>query len=532
MRRPTARGTSVAVALSILAVTVVVLAVARSSPGGHPGRSAATAGRGGDAPRTASHRAGRPAGGPRLLPTPAPTGTPVSVFVAGGPQGPPVPRDFLGLSFETGDIPQLAGYVAGGGAAGGKLAALLRSLGPGVLRLGGVSADLNSAWSQSGVAPPHWASTAITSADLAGIATLTHQTGWPVLLTVNLGHYDPATAAREVAVASALLGSDLAGVELGNEPDAYIRKGLRAPGWDFAAYQPQAAAYRAAIAAAAPGVPIAGPDPSSGLPGLRWERAAARTLRPALLTDHYYPLSRCGSTPTVGELLSPLTRAAERAMLARMVAIARARATPLRLDETNNVSCEGQPGVSDTFAAALWALDFTVRAMNAGVSGVNFHDLLHKPGAYSPLVARGRRGRAEDLHANPEWYALLAARTLPGGRHLRVQVAGAPAGELSAGALREPDGSLALVLVDFAPPGSPPLAVRLGLPAHFASGSILRLTAPSPTATSGVRLGGRAVAPDGSWTPPAALPGVYRGGGSPALQMAPSSAAVVTLRPG
>jgi hypothetical protein len=94
-----------------------------------------------------------------------------------------------------------------------------------VLRFGGVSADLYSAWSEAGVAPPRWARTAITSADLAGIATLARQTGWRVLLTVNLGHYDPAAAAREVAAAHTLLGSDLAGVELSNEPDAYVRKG-------------------------------------------------------------------------------------------------------------------------------------------------------------------------------------------------------------------------------------------------------------------------------------------------------------------
>jgi hypothetical protein len=564
MRRPSARGVSLAAALAVLALALVVLVIARSSPSGHSQRSAADA-HGGDGPHTTSHRGVGPAAGPRLLRAAAPSGAPVSVVVADDPQGPPVPRDFLGLSFEVGEIPRLAGYATadgpgsgsngggstgggpgddatGGGPGDGELAALLRSLGSGVLRLGGVSADLYSAWSQPGLPPPRWARTAITSADLARIAALARATGWHVLLTVNLGHYDPAAAAREVAAARALLGSDLAGVELGNEPDAYVGKGLRARGWNFAAYRPQAAAYRAAIAAVAPGVAIAGPDPSSGLPGLRWVRAAARTLRPALLTDHYYPLSSCGSTPTVAELLSPVTRAAESAMLARMAAIARAHATPLRLDETNNVSCEGQPGVSDSFASALWALDFVVRAMDAGLAGIDFHDLLNRPDAYSPLVIRHRpdgtdvAGRAGTLHANPEWYALLAARSLPGGRPLPTHVAGAPAVQLSAGALREPDGSLALVLVDFEPPGSQPLAVRLRLPGRFADGSVLRLTAPSPTATGGVRLGGRAVAPDGSWTTPSALPGVHRGlrgwAGSLSLQMSPSSAAIMTLRPG
>ena len=53
----------------------------------------------------------------------------------GGPGG------FLGLSFEVGSLGQLAGY-----ADSGDLVTLLRSLGPGVMRFGGVTADKNVAW--------------------------------------------------------------------------------------------------------------------------------------------------------------------------------------------------------------------------------------------------------------------------------------------------------------------------------------------------------------------------------------------------
>ncbi len=224
-------------------------------------------------------------------------------------------------------------------------------------------------------------------------------------------------------------------------------------------------------------------------------------------------------------------RRSESEVLAKAMAVARAYATPLRVDETNDISCEGQPGVSNTFAAALWALDYTARAMAAGVAGVNFHDLIDKPGAYSPLVASTPKALASGaLHAAPEWYALLATRALLGSRPLPASVAGAPPGELSASAVRAPDGRVRLVLVDYDPPGSAPLAVRLRVPRNLAGGSVLRLTGPSPAATAGVRLGGREVAPDGAWTP-AALPAVSGRAGSLAVQMNPSSAAVVTLSP-
>ncbi|MGH2855326.1 MAG: glycosyl hydrolase family 79 C-terminal domain-containing protein, partial [Solirubrobacteraceae bacterium] len=471
-----------------------------------------------------------PAGGPARSSTPAPRGRPVSVSVAARPAGPVVSADFMGLSFELRSLPAIAGY-----ASRGNLVTLMRSLGPGVMRFGGISADEQAAWvgrGEAGSALPGWAHTAIDESDLSGLAALARATGWRVLLTVNLGHYDPAAAAQEAAAAHALLGSYLVGIEIGNEPDLFPRKHLRPPGAGVTAYLPQAAAYRAAIAAAAPGVPIAGPDPSTGVQGLRWVRAAASTLHPQLLTDHYYPLSSCGEQPTISELLSPTVRRSESEVLQQTMALARAYATPLRMDETNDISCEGQPGVSDTFAAALWALDYTARAMAAGVAGVNFHDLIDRPRAYSPLLAPTLGALAAGaLHAAPEWYGLLAAHTLVGGRTLPTSVAGAAPGELSASAVRAPDGRVRLVLVDYDHPGSPPLAVRLRVPRGLAVGRILRLTAPSPAATSGVRLGGREVAPDGTWTPPHALPAVHGRAGSLAVQMDPSSAAVVTLSP-
>ncbi len=528
---------------------------------------------------------------PALLAAPRPIGLPVSVAIGARPLAPSAPPDFLGLSFELRSLPVIARYATepDHGTAprttASDLVTLLRSLGPGVLRFGGASADEQVAWVAAGASLPRWAGTAVTASDLTGLAALARESGWRVLLTVNLGHYDPAAAAQEAAAAHAALGPALAGIELGNEPDMYAAKGLRPRGWgptsagarqpppdrartaayrtQAAPYRTQAAAYRAAIGVAAPGVSIVGPDASTGMPGLAWARFAARTLHPALLTDHYYPLSSCGYRPTLGELLSPNVRRAEDAMLAKQVAIARAAATPLRVDETNSVSCEGRPGVSDTLASALWALDYSAHAITAGLAGVNFHDLLTKPGAYSPLLAPSPAALAAGaLHAQPEWYALLAADQLRGARPLPTSVGGAEPGALGASAFRGPDGRLRLVLVDYNQPGSRPLAVRLGIArqAHGATrvgkpgdrgasnetrvsdtpsgagvyprGSVLRLTGPSPGATGGIRLGGRTVTAAGDWSAPPALPAVYAHAGTLSVQLNPSSAAIVTLYPG
>ncbi len=44
-----------------------------------------------------------------------------------------------------------------------------------------------------------------------------------------------------------------------------------------------------------------------------------------------------------------------------------------RVNEMNSVDGGGQPGTSDSFAAALWAIDIMFEFANAGVDGVNWH---------------------------------------------------------------------------------------------------------------------------------------------------------------
>src|SRR5947209_6301418 len=120
-----------------------------------------------------------------------------------------VPQDFLGLSFEVAAVPRLTRY-----ASTGNLEPLMRSLGRGVLRLGGVTADSRAYWAGGGRPVPDWGRVAIRPADLAGIGRLARATRWRVVLTVNLAHYDAQAAAEEVAAAKSVLGASLAGVEI------------------------------------------------------------------------------------------------------------------------------------------------------------------------------------------------------------------------------------------------------------------------------------------------------------------------------
>ena len=450
---------------------------------------------------------------------------PLAVDVGTRALGPPVPPDFLGLSYEIRDIAQVGNF-----AQGGNLVGFLRSLGTGILRFGGATADTRSAWSADGTQPP-WATAVVRPADLDAIAKLSALSRWRVLLTVNLGHFDPTAAQQETSYAALAMGSNLAGVEFGNEPDALARPdGLRALPWTFNEYRPQVDAYRAAISAVAPTVPYVGPDQASGRSGLGWLVDDAMLERPALLTAHYYPLAWCvGYLPTLADLLSPRMHAAEARMLPRIAAVARRHRIPLRIDETNDISCGGEPGVSNTFSSALWATDFLARTMTLGIAGINFHGHLGNPTGYSPLVAANDALlRAGTLQAQPEWYAMLLAKLLLGDRPLALSVR--PGGlDVPTYAFASADGRLHLVVVNDRPPGSRPLLVRAHVGAAYRTGVALALTAPSLSSTTGVTLGGAAVQAHGGWGPAGRLPAVRVAHGVAQFAIAPASAVLVSL---
>ena len=343
-----------------------------------------------------------------------------------------VPDGFLGLSFELSTLPRIASYYNTG-----DLVNLLRSLGHGVLRFGGVSADTRAAWVDQLTPQPAWASVAISPNDLRRLVLVARRSGWRVLLTIGLVHFDPVSAAREAATAKAILGDRLAGIEVGNEPDSYMRHGQRAAPWTYSEYGLEAAAYQSAIASAAPGVPLAGPDVSGSAAFLRWGPGEVTRLRPGLLTGHHYPMG-CHDqpAPSIGRLLSAKTRKAEGISTQRYMSIARASGIRFRMDETNTVSCGGTPGISDTFASALWAVSYIAHTMQAGVAGINFHGEPANCHGYTPLCAPGAERLASGLlSARPEWYALLLTRRLvatalcapSSSAPFRASAAGAPA---------------------------------------------------------------------------------------------------------
>jgi hypothetical protein len=416
---------------------------------------------------------------------------------------------YVGLSFESGTL------NSGKFDNIGDLAQILRNLGSGVMRFGGNSVDQASF-------------TGATAGTLAGLARLADTSGWTVLYSENLGTFGPNTSRAVRADArnvSAALGSHLAAIACGNEPDAFRHNGIRSSSHAESEYLTKSANCLVAVRARAPDVMLAGPDTA----GTSWlpEYAARDAVKAGWLDQHYYALGCKTEGRSPGQLadtlLSPAQVASEVAMFSESAAAANAAHAQLHISETNSACGGGLVGLSDTYASALWAVDYMLTGAEHGVDGMNFHGGLDAScQRYTPLCQVG----ANEYATQPIYYGMLFTHLFGSGHLLPVAVStSSSVGNVAAFALRTLSGGLRLIVENLSPYQTS-AALRVG--GHPGSATVLRLTGPSLLATSGVRIQGAAVAADGSFTP-GTLDSVQCSSGNCPVTIAPYSAMLVTV---
>jgi hypothetical protein len=452
-----------------------------------------------------------------------------------------LPGSFLGLSIEYWDLPRLDRDPA----------ALRRVLdlvrvpgdGPTILRVGGDSAD-QSFWGRRppGVRLGPWPYH-LTAAWLRKLAALTRAARLHVLLDLNLAAQSASMAARFASAAARTLPrGSLSALEIGNEPDIYHhwvdyhlpgRSALFAApsGWDEfspSAYAEAFRRYARRLQRAVPGLPLAGPEAAYPLRDLAWVRrlVAADRRRVGLLTVHRYPLSACAHRnwrdfSTIARVLSPVTSAGLAPSVTPALRLARRTGLPLRLTELNSVTCEGRRGVSNTFAAALWAPDALFSLWRDGLAGVNIHV---RQGAMNAAFSMSRRG----VLARPLLYGLaLFTRALGERARLAGLRVGPSPSALRIWAVRVRRRRLNVLVLN---KGAQPARLLLRVPARRPA-TVQRLLAPSIRSTGGVSLDGQTLGPSGRWVGPRVMTQVSRGpGGRYDLLVPGFSAALVGFR--
>jgi hypothetical protein len=362
--------------------------------------------------------------------------------------GKEIPRDFVGLSLEVSESGQglaalqrnqLGGtsipaeqpqYALGHpGAPNDSFFQFMRNLGPGVLRLGGNSQD-NSCWDPRQAPHPGWCQATLNAGDLKLFSTAAGSTGWRLILGINLKQNSAAWALREITqgVAREIEPKQLLGLEIGNEPDLFSRD-ARPAGYspqghvhDFLNYvntfhkNPVARKYS-----------LVGPATCCGWRNARDLGIFINGVGPKnlkLVTVHNYSETTCGGKiVTIAQLLAPAPMARFNREAVTWVAAAHQRGLPIALAETNSASCGGMPGVSNAFAATLWALDYMHSVARDGFRYINFH-MSYRPGgsSYDAVDTYGQQDTSHAWHyrnvAEPLYYAMYLFARNASGEHL------------------------------------------------------------------------------------------------------------------
>ncbi|TFY66769.1 hypothetical protein EVG20_g4322, partial [Dentipellis fragilis] len=191
--------------------------------------------------------------------------------------------------------------------------------------------------------------------------------------------------------AQPILGSYLLGLQAGNEPDLYINHGHRTDGYNQFNYFGEIGDLINQVANDT-GIPTKNnqfivPSISSGwLPEDVWNTglATAYTNDIFALAVEHYPDDNCAAQFHTGgaekvpqdvfpEYLNHGSAQNSVKPYVNSTAFAQSVGKPFLMFETNTASCGGFPGVSDSFGAALWALDWGLTMAFNNFSGALLH---------------------------------------------------------------------------------------------------------------------------------------------------------------
>ncbi len=445
-----------------------------------------------------------PSGPPQPVPAGPITDATITV---GAPTTASLPASFVGLSYEKNKMAQP--LFTGGNS---DLIALFRRLGSGVLRIGGNSVD-ETTWAPSGAGQT---TGEVAPSDIDALAAFATATGWPVLYGVNFAQSTASAAASEVAYAANALGANLLGIEIGNEPDLYAGKYF-ASSYSYADWFAGWQSFASAIRTASPGVPLTGPVVASKT---TWFTSFAEaSTGVVLLSNHYYRANGQSPSSTIDLLVSyPDTRL--QSLLTKLETAASGAGLPFRMAETNSFYNGGAPGISDSYASALWVIEHLFTIAAGGGVGVNMHGGGNGPG-YTPIA--DTNGVVSDVR--PEYYGLLLFSLAGQGPILATSIT---AGGLNTSAFTVANSASqrALVVVNADPTQN--LAFTATLPSPVSRATLQQLTGPALSATTGAALQGAAVGLDGSLVEGAAY-GLAVSGARVTGYVAAASAALVIV---
>jgi len=438
-----------------------------------------------------------------------PPDVPVTITVDLSKQGLQIPKYFTGFSFEKYSLIKSA-FFNGNNTS---FINLVKGLGHGMLRIGGGSVD-DVQWTNNATTTKSFT---MTGGDMYNFFAFAGATRWPVMYGVNLHPATLSLSVAEIQYLNSHFGNMVASLAMGNEPDLYQPFGHRPSTYGYTDFLNEWTTLHDSIHLAAPGQSYAGPSTASGTWMIPFGRDKHSTI--TWLNEHYYKLNTGGDTvQSIPKLLTKDT-----AFITRAYILRKATAPynlPWRIDECNT-SAANRSGVSNSFASALWALDFMFLAADQGASGVNFHC---GNTYYSPITFL-----TNPATPNPLYYGMLFFSKASLGKLLSVGSTAGGAINFSSYAVQQADGTVQVTLInkDLTNEASVSLSAANGK--QLTTASVLRLQGPSPSSFTGAVFGGSAVKADGTWAA-SVKESLVMSGNATTVKVPPCSAILITLQ--
>ena len=287
------------------------------------------------------------------------TDVPVVVTLDSSAPGPKIADDYAGFSYETKrEMPDAQGkyYFSPQNTA---LIKMFQTLGIQNLRIGGNTVD------SSKVTIP-------VQADIDQLFQFAKAADTKVIYSFRLNKGDPQASAGQAKYIADNYAAQLVCFSIGNESDIYVHS--------YPSYLKNWQPIYDAINKAVPNAIFLGPSLTSN--AHPWAHDFARDYYPSgkilYITQHQYAGGAGGkiTDPVYGRglMLSPEWQKKYQDYYDKFGAPLLAQKVPYRLEEANNFYNGGAKDVSDTYASALWGLDYLYWWAAHGSQGINFHN--------------------------------------------------------------------------------------------------------------------------------------------------------------
>lgn len=472
----------------------------------------------------------------------APTEAQVAIQVDTKNPGVAIPADFAGVGFEVAILREENGthYFRPDNQ---PLINLFHTLGLKSLRLGGNTSDRDVRQLPS-------------EADLDSLFGFAKAAGVKVIYCLRLHNGDPNVDAQTVKYIMDRYAPLVDSFSIGQEPSAYPvttndtrnsmeRMGATNEKYTYASYRKDWKKFADVIIAAVPDVKFCGPSVhNNGEWARRFMEDFGRSNHVALITEHLYaggagnkvPSPEYGRDRMLGDESwgSNSFPKAYQKLYNSFVPMALSNGIPYRLEEVNNYFNGGATNVSNTFASALWGLDFMYWWAEHQAAGLNFHtgDRVAAGNSLLPSKYTAFFSTTNGYMVRPLGYGIKAFDLGRHGSFVPVKISGADGLNLRAYAVLGTDKTLYVTLINNEHGEKARAAVVTLNGANFSHAETVSLTQASSdvAATNGVTLGGAEITTDGSWAGNwKQVDGVKNGNVS--ITVPSASAVVVKLKP-